>query len=142
MSANQSSGAAPRPLPALIGDNVDYWTGGEHGELRIYRCRQCSYYVHPPVPFCPQCEGGDVQPEPVSGRGVVTSFTVNHKQWLPNLPVPYVLALVSIAEQEDVRLVSNIVNCPVDEVRIGMPVRVLFEQHEDVWVPLFEPEAK
>lgn len=139
--ASQQAQGPKRPLPALIGDNVEFWTGGQQGELRIYRCQQCSYYVHPPVPFCPQCESHNVKPEPVSGRGVITSFTVNHKQWLPNLPVPYVLALVSIIEQEDVRLVTNIVNCSVDDVYMNMPVKVLFEQNEDVWVPLFEPEA-
>jgi uncharacterized OB-fold protein len=128
-----------RPLPALNYDTKSYWTGGERGELLIYRCQSCRYYVHPPVPFCPQCEGRDVKAEPVSGRGVVTSFTVNHKQWIPNLPVPYIVALVSIEEQEDVRLVTNIVNCPVDAVTFGMPVQVRFEQHQDLWVPFFEP---
>jgi uncharacterized OB-fold protein len=82
-----------------------------------------------------------VEPEAVSGRGYVTSFTVNHKQWVPGLPVPYVLALVSIAEQDDVRLVTNIVNCDPNTVTMGMPLKVLFEQSEDVWIPLFEPEA-
>jgi uncharacterized protein len=134
--------AIPRPLPALTLDTQLFWTGGGNngnGELLIFRCRACSYYVHPPVRFCPQCESRDVEPEPVSGRGIVTSFTVNHKQWLPGLPVPYVVALVSIVEQEDVRLATNIVNCPVDAVTIGMPVQVRFEQNQELWVPLFEP---
>lgn len=128
-----------RPLPVTNADTRPYWTGGERGELLIFRCRQCQYYVHPPVRFCPQCEGRDVEPAAVSGLGVVTSYTVNHKQWMPDLPVPYVVALISIAEQEDVRLVSNIVNCDPEAVSIGMPVRVLFEPQQDLWVPLFEP---
>jgi uncharacterized protein len=53
--------------------------------------------------------------------------------------VPYVLALVELDEQDDVRLVTNIVHCGPDEVSIGMPVRVVFEECDDVWVPLFEP---
>jgi uncharacterized protein len=130
-----------RALPLIDRDNAAFWTGGGAGELRIYCCRDCRYYVHPPVRFCPKCESRRVEPEAVSGRGVVTSFTVNHKQWVPGLPVPYVLALVSIAEQEDVRLVSNIVNCPPEAVTMGMAVKVFFEQHEDLWVPFFEPEA-
>jgi uncharacterized OB-fold protein len=128
-----------RPLPALTVDNRAFWTGGERGELCIYRCRHCGYYVHPPVPFCPRCEGRDVAPDPVSGRGTVASFTVNHQQWEPGLAVPYVMALVEIEEQADVRLVTNIVHYEPGEVRIGMPVQVLFEPHGDVWVPLFEP---
>lgn len=132
----------PRALPLLDANNTPYWTGGARGELLIHRCPACDYYVHPPVNFCPQCEGRNVGPQPVSGRGTVESFTVVHQQWVPNLRVPYVLALVTIAEQADVRLACNIVNCTPEDVRFGMPVRVVFEQHEDVWVPLFEPDPE
>ncbi len=140
-SAITPSGAPARALPLLDQDNTDYWTGGAQGEVRIYRCQDCQYYVHPPVRFCPKCESRRVEPEAVSGRGYVTSFTVNHKQWVPGLPARFVLALVSIAEQDDVRLVSNIVHCPPESVTMGMPVRVLFEQQEDIWIPFFEPEG-
>ena len=132
-------GALPRPLPALNYDNQAFWQGGKEGELCIYQCQACRYLIHPPVRFCPQCEGRDVQPGAVSGLGILTSFTVNHKQWLPHLPVPYVVALVSLVEQDDVRLVSNITHCAPDQVFIGMKLRVYFEQVEDIWIPLFRP---
>ncbi len=131
----------PSPLPAIDRDNRAFWTGGQRGELLIGQCADCGYRVHPPIDFCPRCEARSVVPQPVSGLATVESFTVNHKQWMPDLPVPYVLALVTIAEQDDVRLATNIVNCAPDAVHIGMKVRVLFEQREDVWVPLFEPVA-
>ena len=131
-----------RALPALDMDNKDFWTGGKEGELRIYRCQDCEYYIHPPVRFCPKCESRNVEPEAVSGRGTVVAVTVNYKQWVPNLPVPYALALVGIEEQPEVRLVSNILNCEPEEVKIGMPVKVRFEQIEDIWAPFFEPETK
>jgi hypothetical protein len=69
----------------------------------------------------------------------VASFTINHQQWEPELQVPYVMALVELEEQPDVRLVTNIVRCPAEAVAIGMPVQVVFERSEDVWIPLFEP---
>lgn len=128
-----------RVLPTLTLDSAAFWQDGAQGRLSIYRCQDCTYYVHPPVNFCPRCESRRVQPEAVSGRARVVSYTINHKQWLPHLPVPYVLALVSIAEQDDVRLVTNIVDCPPEDVRIGMDVQVRFEPAEDVWVPLFAP---
>lgn len=130
-----------RALPLLDRDNTAYWTGGERGELLIYRCPACGYYIHPPVNFCPECEGRSVAPQPVSGKGTVETFTIVHKQWVPGLKVPYVMALVTIAEQGDVRLAGNIVHCEPDDVYFGMPVKVLFEQNEDVWVPLFEPDT-
>ena len=128
-----------RPLPLLTGSTRDFWTSGADGELRIHGCRACGYLVHPPVGFCPRCESRDTAPTPVSGRGTVASFSINHQQWEPDLDVPFAIALVELDEQPDVRLVTNIVNCPLEEIHIGMPVRVLFEQNDDVWVPLFEP---
>ena len=119
-----------RILPMVDRDSTPFWTAGSGGKLVIWRCADCEYYVHPPVPFCPKCESREVSPQPVSGRGAVFSFTVNHKQWVPGLPVPYVLALVAIAEQDDVRLVTNIVDCAPEDVTFGMEVEVVFEQAE------------
>ena len=131
-----------RPLPVVTLDSKSFWTGGAAGHLLIYRCSECQYLVHPPVRFCPRCESRSVAPQAVSGRGVVASFTVNHQAWLPGMPVPYVLALVELAEQRDVRLPTNIVNCPVQAVSIGMQVQVTFQKHADIWLPLFEPVEK
>jgi uncharacterized OB-fold protein len=128
-----------RPTPVLDRDTTPFWTGGRDGKLLIHRCQDCGYRVHPPTTFCPACEGRSVIPEAVSGRGTIVSMTVNHKAWLPGLAVPYIVALVSIEEQDDVRLVTNIVGAPVESVSIGQTVEVLFEQADDIWAPLFRP---
>ena len=49
------------------------------------------------------------------------------------------VAIVEIDEQPSVRLMTNIVGCAPDDVRIGMPVQVTFEHNDDVWLPLFRP---
>lgn len=130
----------PRPLPAPDTDSRAYWTGGERGELLIQRCSQCAYLIHPPTGFCPRCESRAVAFAPMSGRGTVRSYTVVHKQWMPGLQVPYVVALIALAEQDDVLLPTNIVDCDPESVRIDMKVKVRFEQAEDLWIPLFVPE--
>ena len=71
----------------------------------------------------------------------MASYTINHQVWERGLEAPYVIAIVEIAEQRDVRFTTNIVNCAPRDVKIGMPVRVLFDQREDVWLPLFEPDV-
>jgi uncharacterized OB-fold protein len=73
----------------------------------------------------------------VSGRGQVWSYTVNHQSW-DGSTEPYAIVLIELAEQVGLRLTSNLVGVDVDDIRIGMPVRVVFEQHDRVWFPLFE----
>jgi uncharacterized OB-fold protein len=141
MSTNLGSQELPRPTPVLDLDTATFWTGGAHGKLMIHRCQDCGYRVHPPTSFCPSCESRAVEAEAVSGRGVIVSMTVNHKQWLPGLKVPYILALVAIEEQHDVRLATNIQGAPVESIAIGQTVEVFFEQVDDIWVPLFRPVA-
>ena len=128
-----------RPLPVLDGLNNDYWCGGADGKLHIYRCRSCSYYLNPPLPVCNRCYSRDVGAEPVSGRGVVYSYTINEQQWLPAFPPPYVIALVELDEQAGLRVVSNIVDCDVTTVYIGLPVTVAFVDQSDVYLPVFRP---
>lgn len=127
-----------RLLPRLDADNTFFWTSGADGRLRFLRCVACRTYVHPPAPRCPACLDGDLAPEPVSGRAVVASFTVNHQQWIPGSD-PYVVAWVSIVEQPDVRLTTNLVGVEPEDLRVGMPVEVVFEEHEGVYLPLFRP---
>ncbi|MCI0346598.1 MAG: OB-fold domain-containing protein [Chloroflexi bacterium] len=129
-----------RLLPEITPETEHFWRGGERSELVFLRCASCRTYVHPPSPICPECLGRDLAPEAVSGRGTVATFTVNHQPWNPSVTVPYVIALVEIDEQQSLRLMTNIVGCPPDEVRVGMRVRVTFAQHDDVYLPLFEPD--
>lgn len=129
------------PLPELDVDNIAFWTGGREGELLINRCDTCELWIHPPVPSCHRCGGDDVTPRPVSGAGSLVTYTVNHQPWLPGMAVPYVLAVVELAEQKNLRLTSRLIDCAPERVSVGMRVRVTFECREDVWLPLFRPEV-
>ena len=117
-----------RVLPRLDDTNRHFWTGGEHGELRILRCQRCGYWLHPPGPVCPACLSADLAPEALSGRASVHTYTVNHQPWYPGLDPPYVVA-------------TNIVGCEPADVHIGMAVRVTFDRVDDVWLPMFAPVA-
>ncbi len=130
------------PLPELGFENVPFWTGGAKGELRIARCRSCSHWIHPPLPVCPRCRSRDVVPERASGRAEIVTFTVNHHAWFPGQQVPYVLAIVELQEQPGLRLTTRLVGFEPKDVRIGLAVRVRFEQVEDVWLPLFERDER
>ena len=133
-----------RMLPTLTDDNRAFWTGGADGRLHVLWCARCELWVQPPSGSCPQCEG-ELVPRPVSGRGTVFTFTVNHQPFMPTVPVPYVIAIVELEEQADLRIATNIVNCEPDSVRIGLPVEVRFEAQETagqkVFFPVFAPRA-
>ena len=137
MSAAASDPPA-RKLPLLEPDTAFFWTSGEDGKLRIQRCRDCRHYQHPPLPRCPRCHSEAVGPEVVSGEARVASYTINYEPWLPGLQVPFVFAAVELAEQKELYVFTNIL-APIDAVRIGQPVRVSFERHDDVWLPMFAP---
>jgi uncharacterized protein len=127
-------------MPPQINDaNRAFWTGGERNRLMIQHCAACARWVHPPVPSCDAC-GGDLVAEPVSGAGTVYTFTINRHAFAPTVSVPYVIAIVELVEQADLRFTTNIIECDVDAVHIGMQVEVTFEPAGDsAWAPLFRP---
>ncbi|HET9729694.1 MAG TPA: OB-fold domain-containing protein, partial [Acidimicrobiia bacterium] len=120
-----------RVLPKLSDTNRDFWTGGERGELRFWRCQDCGYYIHPPLPMCPQCHSKNMRVEAVSGDATLATFSINHQPWMPGPDLPFVVAIVEIVEQPSVRLTTNLVNVEHDAIEIGMPVRATFEHHPD-----------
>ena len=129
-----------RVLPDLEQPSGFFWASGADGKLRFLRCAECAYLIHPPAPYCPRCQSRDNAPTVVSGRGTVHSFTVNHQPW-DGVGDTYVIGLVAIDEQPDVRLTTNIVDVDPDDVRIGMPVEVVFEDRAPVFLPLFRPAS-
>jgi uncharacterized protein len=139
--------AAPpfRTLPKLTDWNRDFWTAGERGELRFWRCQDCKFYIHPPQPICPRCHSKNMRTEAVSGRATLASFSVNHQPWMPGPELPYIVAIIEIVEQPSVRLTTNLVNCAPDDARVEMPVQVTFEHHPDpegdIYIPLFMPAS-
>ncbi len=129
-----------KPYPVIDEDNRAFWEGAQRHELIIKRCGDCGFYIHYPKPFCPKCWSENVQPTQVSGRGRVFSFNIVRQQLAPGIPPPYVVALVSLEEQESVRLICNIVECPPEAVSIGMPVEVTFQDgDEELTIPQFKP---
>jgi len=133
-----ADGPSIRLLPRLEPDNEFFWTSGADGRLRFLRCQDCRSIIHPPYPRCPFCLSTDVAVEPVSGRATLVAHTVNVHAWIPGSE-PYIIGLVAIEEQEDVRLTTNLVGVEPDDVVTGMALEVVFEHNDDVYLPLFRP---
>src|SRR5579862_7497244 len=125
-----------RMLPRLTEHNRAFWTGGREGELRIQYCAACARWVHPPTGRCPGC-GGELVARAVSGRGTVFTYTVNMHQFHPDVSPPNMIAIVELVEQDDLRIPTNVVNAEEAELYCGLPVRVLFERHGEIYYPVF-----
>ena len=129
-----------KPLPRLDEESRGYWEALARHELYVQRCRACGTTRFYPRAVCPKCLSADTAWVRASGKGTVYSFTVTHQNQAPGFreELPYVLAIVELAE--GVRMMTNVVGCPPDMVRIGMPVEVVFDDvTPDVTLPKFRP---
>lgn len=133
--------AGRRPTPAVNADNAYFWEGVRAGELRIQRCAACGQLRHPGRPMCGSCRSTDWNTIVASGRGVVYSHAVHHHPPLPGVELPHVIVLVEL--DEGVRIVSHLTPESGGEVRIGLPVEVVFsELHDELVLPLFRPRPQ
>ena len=128
------------PKPGIDWETRAYWEGCGRHELILQRCRSCGTLQHRPRALCVSCLSDEIEHFPASGRGTVYSFTITHQNQAPGFreALPYVLAYVEL--EEGVRLLTNIVGCSPEDVRIGLPVEVEYAQLEgDIAVPRFHP---
>ena len=130
-----------RTVPILQERNRGFWTSGADGVLRMQRCQHCRHWSYPPNAACPKCRRRDLGWEATTGRATLYSYTLNYKAWNPDVPVPYIVAMVELPEQVGLRMTTNIVNCATGDLVIDMPLRVTFEQQGEIFIPLFEPDA-
>ena len=125
----------PREIAAPILDpsTEPYWNAAREGVLRIRRCTACRQLHWYPRPLCPFCLG-DTEWEDAQGGGTIYSVSVTRKAG----PIAYALAYVTL--DEGVTMLTNIVDCDLDMLRIGQRVTVAFADAEGGWkVPVFKP---
>ncbi|MEV6216636.1 OB-fold domain-containing protein [Nocardia sp. NPDC051833] len=128
-----------RLAPPTTPETEFYWASGADGLLRFRQCRSCAALVHPPRPVCRYCRGEDFDIEAVSGYATLIGFTVNHRFTVPGLPAPYVVAQVAIAEDDRVRLTTNVIGADPADLALGQRMVVEFQQAGRSWLPLFRP---
>jgi uncharacterized OB-fold protein len=124
---------------------AEFWAGAARGELLVQVCAVCGAWRMPPRPMCPVCRSTAVRWEPTSGRGSIWSFIVTHPPLLPAYAqfAPYNVIVVALDEKPTIRFVGNLLatpDGPINEIdpatiRIGEPVRVVYQQVGDVTLP-------
>ena len=130
---------ATPPLPRPYQDTAAYWAAAKDHKFIIQYCTECNEYQFYPRGVCRHCLSSALEWRDASGKGEVYSFSVNHRAPHPGFAdkVPFVLAIVEL--EEGPRMMTNIVDCDPETVRIGMAVSVVFEDVTDeVTLPKFK----
>ena len=133
-------------LPAIDEPtSAEFWAGTARGELLVQTCAACGLRRMPPRPMCSRCRSIEVRWEVTSGRGRIWSFIVPHPPLLPAFAevAPYNAIIVELEEDPLIRFAGNLVTGPDGEINevdpatitIGEPVRVVFHQINDVFLP-------
>ena len=118
-------------------DNGQFWNGTEAGNLQAKQCGACSHYHWPPrlvVLIAAQAtSNGWAVP-----KGEMFSWTVVHRSQTPGFEpdVPYAVVLVELKDAKGVRMVGNLVNCNLDEIKPGLAVEAVFTPSADGSVTL------
>lgn len=134
---------SPRMEPPVSDVGAPFWEATKRRELVLQWCKACEAPIHYPRVFCPSCLGDDLEYRPAAGRGKVYACSTMNRPAYPGMEdrVPYVVALVEL--EEGARMMTNIVGCEPDTVRVGMPVQVSWEELSDGRaLPVFEPKGE
>ena len=123
----------PLPRPQNIELTRPYWDAAKRHELVMPRCKKCDHFFFYPRSECPRCLSTEIEWTKVSGQARLHTFTIVRQPINPAFleDVPYVYALVQLSEGP--RMISNVVECEIDDVRVDMPLTVVFDDATPEW---------
>lgn len=125
-------------VPIADVDSRDYWNGCRNRQLLVRRCNDCRTYRLPPGPGCPECGSMDSEWVKIDGKGEIYTYTLVYQT-----KEPYSIIVVSLPEADGVHMLSSLVDCPIDQIRIGMAVEVVFQDTGDgMALPVFRPLSR
>lgn len=132
-----------KPLPSLDEDIEPFWHGLKRHEFLLFRCKKCGEWYWPAA-FCRFHENeplfGNMEWTKASGKGKVFVFNIHYRAFHPSFSedIPYVYALIEL--DEGPMFGTQIVGCPPEDVKIGMPVEVVYKDiTEEFTLPYFQP---
>ena len=120
---------APQPNA----ETAAFWKATEERKLMVGKCNACGKVHYYPRAICPFCFSDRTELQQASGNGTIYTYSVMRRA-----PVPYAIAYVTLAEGPT--MMTNIVDCDLDNIRIGQAVRLVFKPSEGgPPVPMFTP---
>jgi uncharacterized OB-fold protein len=120
---------APQPNA----ETAAFWQAAEEGKLMIGKCNACAKVHYYPRTICPFCFSDKAELQQASGNGTIYTYSVMRRA-----PIPYAIAYVTLSEGPT--MMTNIVDCDLDNIRIGQPVRLVLKPSDGgPPVPMFTP---
>jgi len=118
------------PVPVADALTADFWEGCAARELRIQKCANCGTHRHIPKPICSRCRSFDSTWDVSRGDGHIFSYIVVHHSVHPatEAVVPYNVSVIELEDCGGVLVTSNVIDCSNDDLYVGMPVRLVWEQ--------------
>jgi len=138
-TAKVESGYA-KPLPKIGVYDKPFWEYAKRHELRMQRCKQCGNVWFPPAPVCNDCLSQEYEWKLMSGRARVVSWVIFHQLYITGFKdeIPYASVLVHLDEGPE--MITNIVGLPNEQLKVGLPVEVVFEDATpEISIPKFRP---
>lgn len=116
-------------LPQPDMETEEWWNAVKRHELVIQRCRDCQTLRHPPQATCPNCHSENREWVKVSGRGSLYTYIIVHQPVLPQWreDAPYNIVQVALEEAPYIRIVGNVVGVDNSQLKVGMPVEIVFD---------------
>jgi len=129
MAQKERELVAPEPNP----ETQAFWDAAKEGKLLIKHCRACGELHYYPRALCPFCFSDKTELQQASGNGTIYTYSVMRRA-----PIPYAIAYVTLAEGPTI--MTNIVDCDLDRIRVGQAVRLVFKPSDGgPPVPMFTP---
>lgn len=126
----------PATWAVVYKSSTPFWEGIKEKQLLLQRCKECGKWLHPPRPVCPKCRSREQEWVPSAGKGTIYSWVTIHESPHAAFKSPYTVVLVEM--DEGPRLVSNMIDIAAEDLQIGMPVEVVFDDiAEDLTLPKF-----
>ena len=129
-----------RPLPKLDElDTAEFWAATQENELRYQQCANCNNITFYPRKVCTSCTDSKLEWKVSAGLGRIYTYSIVRLSYHPffKQQLPYVVAFIDL--DEGFRILSNVVGHDPELIKIGMPVSLAWESHEDLNIPLFKP---
>jgi uncharacterized OB-fold protein len=115
------------PQPLADATTLPFWSAAAEHRLVAQRCSACGHLRLPPAPLCPRCRSEEADWKQLSGRGEIYTYTIVHRAIAAGQSLPFVVAVIALEDAGGLRLISNVVGAQPEEIRIGAPVELVWE---------------